>query len=71
MFKKITPIRCTLIGIVQQTILLKTLRFYTRVMDKEYFEGQLDRYNGITVDSKKEHCKTDIFSIRLKGNICF
>lgn len=71
MFKITTFIRCTLSEIVQQTILLKNLRFYSIKMNKEYFEGQLDRYNGIIVDSTKESCKGDIFSNRLKGKFSF
>ncbi|XP_051172198.1 uncharacterized protein LOC127288644 [Leptopilina boulardi] len=69
MFKITTFIRCTLSEIVQQTILLKNLRFYSIKMNKEYFEGQLDRYNGIIVDSTKESCKGDIFSNRLKASL--
>ena len=53
--------------IVHQTFLQKNLRFYTSIMSAKCFEGQLDRYNGIIVDSIKEPCKSDVFSNRLKG----
>lgn len=71
MFKIITSIRSKLSGIVRQTIFVKNLRFHSINMDKEYFEGQLDRYNGIIVDSAKESCNGENFSNRLKGKSLF
>lgn len=69
MFKIITSIRSKLSGIVRQTIFVKNLRFHSINMDKEYFEGQLDRYNGIIVDSAKESCNGENFSNRLKASL--
>lgn len=33
------------------------------------FEGHIDRYNGVTVDSKEEPCGPEQFTGRLAGKI--
>ncbi|CAH2037556.1 unnamed protein product, partial [Iphiclides podalirius] len=38
-------------------------------MDTILFEGVLDRYNGITVDSQKEPCETDQFINQLTDSL--
>lgn len=34
------------------------------------FKGTEDRFSGITVDTLKEHCSTDIFPKKLEGKTC-
>jgi hypothetical protein len=34
----------------------------------EVFQGQEDRFHGITVDSSKEKCDISVFSKKLEGN---
>lgn len=38
-------------------------------METKTFEGTIDRYNGVTIDSQEEPCGYSNFKDKLTGNI--